>query len=251
MNLSSWFSNLKSRCLHGIKVTQTDTGSHGIHWSTIFDPHVDANYLMSRLVKTIETGQKIVVAPKITVMTGPVLRGIVHNDEVVTGFPYIKGYSYQHFKTSSITEWSHADNLEAVIEVSHASGCALSFFATDYAVNKQVYKTQKNLTLNVIGLVYELGYFNAQEWNRQSKSLTFSQDFCGYFPKSEDEIQFIGRIRDIKDHALGDINGHSITIGITPDFAVEFFIAHKNLSINLEKNTSVHGIAWMQGTLEK
>jgi hypothetical protein len=252
MTIFSWASNLKSKYLYDIKVTQTDTGSHGINWHAIFDQTEDAQQLMGRLVQAIEVGKKLTVSDSITVMTDSVIRGIIHNEAVITGFPYLKGFIYEQFKPTSIAEWSHADNLEAVVEVSHLSGCSLGFFATDYAINKSIYKTQKDLSINVVGLIYDLSEFNAHEWNqRADKQLTFSQDFCGYFPISEDEIQFIGRIQNTQEHSLGEIGGYLITVGITPGINVEFFIAKKNLFIELVKGKAVHGIAWMQGTLEK
>lgn len=32
---------------------------------------------------------------------------------------------------------------------------------------------------------------------------------------------------------------------------MDFFVARTNLSITLEKNKNIRGIAWIQGTLEK
>lgn len=237
--------------MYDVKVTQTDTGSHGIHWQVIFDKEADTKQLMDRFVKAIETGKKLAVNNTLEVITDPLMRGVIHNNSVITGFPYLKGLKYEQFELDSITEWSHAENLEAVVKVSHASGCGIYFFATDYAIHKNIYKTQKELSINVVGLIYDLYEFSVQEWNQGVDKISFDEDFCAYFPKSEDEIEFIGRIQHMQEYSLGEVAGHLITVGITPDFSMEFFIAGTNLAISIENNKHVRGIAWIQGTLEK
>lgn len=237
--------------MHDIKVTQTDTGSHGIHWQVIFDKETDTKQLMDRLVKAIETGKKLAVNDILEVITDPLIRGIIHNNSVITGFPYLKGLKYEQFELASIAEWSHAENLEAIINVSHISDRDISFFATDYAIHEKIYKTQKTLSINVVGLIYNLYEFSVQEWNQGTDKISFHEDFCAYFPKSKDEIEFIGRIQHTQKHSLGEISGHLITVGIAPEFSMEFFIAGANLAISIENNKHVRGIAWIQGTLEK
>jgi hypothetical protein len=206
---------------------------------------------MDRFVKALETGQKLTLNDSLDVITDPLIRGIIHNNSVITGFPYLKGFKYEQFELDSIAEWSHADNLEAVIMVSHISGRDIYFFATDYAIHKNIYKAQKTLSINVVGLIYHLYEFSVQEWNQGTDKISFSEDFCAYFPISEDEIEFIGRIQHAQKHSLGEITGYLITVGITPEFSMEFFVADTNLGISIENNKHVRGTAWIQGTLEK
>lgn len=234
--------------IHGIKVTQTDTGSHGIHWNALFNEDVNK---MERFVKAIETGKKLTVNDSLAVITDPLMRGVTYNDIVITGFPYLKGFSYEQFQINSIAEWSHAENLEAVIKVTHVSSRDISFFATDYAIHKNIYRTQKTLSINVVGLVYSLSEFNVQEWNQGLDKIKFSPDFCGYFPISEDEIEFTGRIEHMQEYSLGEIDGYLITVGITIGFSMECFVIRANLSTEPEINKSVCGTAWILGTLEK
>jgi len=230
------------------KITHTDKGSHGPHWYTIFDEKIDKK---ACVIKAFEIGEKLYINDSLSIMTNGWMRGVITNNFVVTGFPYIKSFKYEKCELASIIEWSHSKNLEAIIKVSHESGCGLAFFATDYAFNKNNYKDQKNLSINIVGLVYEMYEFDVKELNEPASEIKFSEDYCGYFPCSEDEIDFIGRIQDILEYFLDDIAGYLITVKITPDFGMNFFIAHTNLSIELEKNKLVRGIAWVQGTLEK
>ena len=228
-------------------ITHTDNGSHGPHWHTLFGGKIDKE---SRIINVFETDKGIVINNSLSIITNNWMRGVIVNNTAVTGFPYLKGSQYEEYRLASILEWSHSENLEAIIKVSHTSGCGLSFFATDYALNSNQYKHQKNLSINIIGLIYEMNTFDMEELNESTGNLRFSEDYCGYVPYDEDEINFIGRIQNIRKHSLGDIHGHLIAIHITPDFSMDFFIADTNLSIKLENNALVNGIAWIQGTLE-
>lgn len=267
--IDTWFSNLKSKYMHGIKVTQTDIGSHGNHWGLIFDKETDMARLKDRLAEAFTTGKQYPVNNSLCVITDPLIRGIFYKDSILTAFPYFKGSNYGQFEMESIVEWSHTDNLEAIIKVLHASGCGISFFVTDYAMNKNIYKTRKKLSINIVGVLDSLSEFDVkkfnQEVNKAERKVEFEENFCCFYPiglsfavsgkssdmASEDIIEFIGRIQHVQDHSLGEIAGYLITVGLTPDFSMEFFIARTNLSIELEKNKHVTGIAWVQGTLEK
>lgn len=82
--------------------------------------------------------------------------------------------------------------------------------------------------------------------------LRFSEDFCGYFPSDEpDEISFIGNIKAIQEHKLGEVGGFIVTISLTPDFNIDTFIAKTNLKIDLTLNKHVTGLLWLIGTLEE
>ena len=239
--------------MHNIKVTQTDKGHHADHWHGIYGKQYNTQHAVDRSIKAIQTGKKYEIGNSTYLIVDPLIRSIAHHNIAVTGFPYVKGSTYGQFSVVSVQEWSHTKNLEAVITARHTSGCALYFFATDYAFHKNIYKTQKKLSINVVGLVYDLCIFDVESWSKNEHNLIFNADFCGYFPKtgSPEEIKFMGRIQHMREHTVGEISGQMITVGITPDFAMEFFVANITLSPEIQTGTQVEGIAWIQGTLEK
>jgi len=170
---------------------------------------------------------------------------------MLTAFPHWKGSKYEKFTVSKIIQWSHSENLEAIVQVEHQSGCGVSFFATDYVFNKVKYQKEKNLQINIVGLVYKLEEFDAQEANKSVQEISFSEDFCGYVPTEfPDEVNFIGKIRTVHEHFLGTIPGFILTISFTPDFTIDVFIAKTNCEIDIKAENHVAGWAWLIGTLE-
>lgn len=247
--ITNLFNRRREAYINGIKVTQTNKGSHETHWYSVFDTNTQQQVLIDRITNGIETGKKITIHNSLDIITDPIMRNIVRGNYVITGFPYLRGLRYDQYEVKIITEWSHVDNREAVIKARHTSGCGIDFFATDYAINKDIYKTGKELAITIVGLVYVMSEFKAD--GPPVDGFTLAEDFCGYFPRSADEIQFIGRIQHVAEHSLGEIAGYLFIVGITPDFAMEFFIARHRLSFELTHNKHVSGVAWIQGTIEK
>lgn len=242
-----------------VPIAHTDEGSHGRHWYTMFGK-ADTTVLMQKINDAMQSGEQKTIDKNTFFVDGANIRTVVQNGIGITGFPYWKGSRYENVETALITEWSHADNLEAIVQAGHSTGCRLDFFAIDYAFHKEQYTNQKNISVNVVGLIYVLEDFDAAAINqeraaqnpRTESSLKFSGDFSGYFPGDfPDEISFIGNIKAIQEHALGNVEGFIITITLTSDFSIDAFIAKTNLKIDLILNKQVTGLLWLIGTLEK
>ncbi len=242
-----------------VPIAHTDEGSHGRHWYTMFG-RADTAVLMQKINDAMQAGEPKTINKNTFFVDGSSIRTVVQNGVGITGFPYWKGPRYENIETKLITEWAHVDHLEAIVTAGHSSGCRLDFFAIDYAFHKEQYRNQKNISANIVGLIYVLEDFDAVAVNEEraaqnpqaESSLKFSGDFCGYFPGDvPDEISFIGNIKAIQEHALGEVAGFIITITLTPDFSIDAFIAKTNLKIDLALNKQVTGLLWMIGTLEK
>jgi hypothetical protein len=236
-----------------VRVTSTNIGSHGKHWYSIYNDGIEPVAVKERFLAAIRAGKIQTIGNEITIIHDPLIRGVLQGNRLITGFPYFKGTRYEECETHLITEWSHAANLEAIIQVKHKSGCALSFFATDYMINKETYKNKKNLEINMVGCIYHLENFDVESINKSNTQLQLSKDFCSYFPTEDerDEINFVGKIHHIKEHFLGEVPGFIITIGVTPDLCLDMFVAKANLKIDISVHKQVCGLAWLQGTLEK
>jgi hypothetical protein len=241
------FFNLFQRT--AVQVIPTDTGSHGVHRYALFGESFE-DVVIGRIQQLLKTSPHR-IDRNTFVMTDPFIRGVVYEDTMITAFPYAKGDNYHHCQTHAIHEWKHSRCLEAIIEAKHQSDCRIVFFATDYAINKNIYKQQKNASVNLIGLIYFLETFNSKN-SEMPMGTKLSESFCGFLPGPEkDTIDFVGHITNIKEYALHGISGFMIALKITPDFVLDFFIAHVNLKIELTLNQQVCGLAWIQGTLEK
>jgi hypothetical protein len=78
------------------------------------------------------------------------VRGVrTTSDSTRTVFPVIKTSYNIPFETKKISEWQHIENLEAIVYGGGRDKFALSFFATDYCVNRDKYH-QIEISLNRI-----------------------------------------------------------------------------------------------------
>ena len=238
-------------------ITHTTRGSHGNHWFTLFKHPTDEDTLMNYIAQAIESGQQTRIDNALTVIDNPSVRAIAYNKDLITAFPCLQGINAFSAETHTITEWEHSYNLEATITVRHPIGAALSFFATDYAYNKHVYRKQKNINVALVGLAYKLEDFNSTAAN-QKHNLKFSDNFCSYFPvNNPDEISIIGRIRAFQEYTLGTISGYILTVPIashsdSEDIAIilDIFIARDNVTIDIAVDKHVTGIVWLIGSID-
>lgn len=246
-----------------VKTRYTKNGSHARHWYAVFDAEGVQNKLYDRFTHALETGERQSISKQVYFVEDPLIRAVIYKDELLTAFPRWQGDKYQKCETLEIIEWSHTSGLEAILYVRHNSGCAIHFFAADYAQNKSIYTSEKNISVNLIGFVYSMHLFTETEVkldfsaveNMENytgpRTLKMGAGFCSYMPGEElDEVEFVGHIKELREHTLGDIAGYLFSINITPDLSVDMFIARANLSFDLSVGLQVSGLAWMQGTLE-
>lgn len=237
-----------------IKVVQTDQGQHGQHWFTLYNSPLDTDKLWQRVVETAANGKQI-IKDKIGIATGDSMRVELEtvNNSVITTFPYFKGNYYQPFKTALISEWSHVDNIEAIITVEHAEGPQLKFFATDYAFHKKSYQENENISLNLVGMGYSIKDFEKLKFSDTSEiKIQIEDDFCGFFPDEDpDTIFFVGHVQQFEICNLSEVEGYKLVVDIAPKLFIEIFIAKINLSTELVLGKHISGYAWLQGTLEK
>lgn len=233
-----------------VKVHYTHQGSHGKHWYSIFTMEDSPELFMKHITDSLETGVHKKIGANTIIIDGPLTRSIVHKNSLESGFPCWKGTKYEQYTTASVTEWTHSHALEAVIRVGDKDKRALTFFATDYAINKERYKNEENITANIVGCAYSINTFNPELMTLEN-GLQLSEDFCGYFPGDDaDEIIFIGKVQNINAHQLGTITGFIVTINITSENSLDIFVAQSKMTDDIEINKTVMGTAWLLGCLE-
>lgn len=241
-----------------IKVIPTTKGSHGDHWYVLRNEK-NTEELTDQIMGCLETGviHKINDEIKIVDVYDKMIRTVIEKDDIITGFPCLKGSNYEDVEIYEIKEWVHANSLEAIIRAKHISGCAIDFFATDYAKNKEIYKNQKKLKINFTSLVYMLiDDVSVSKYLDDFKSdsdvkIELSEEFCCFFPEDpSDDINFIARIKSIKEYSSGTIQGFILSVNITDKFNIEMFVSKDKIKKDLKINTTIGGLAWVQGTLE-
>lgn len=239
------------------KITYTQDGSHGRHWygllgRAISDLEIEKIY--SELFSN-PTDAHLNDKDKALVITNDMVRGFIKDHTVITIYPYLRSLVQLPLEISFISEWSHSDGLEAIVHAGHSCGAGINFFATDYVINKEIYKENKQIDVKIMGFTYmvkepDTGQFKLPGINGQE--YTVGENFCGYIPGDlSDEINFIGKIFKIQKRCLNYINGFIITVGITLDFNIDIFVAEACLDFELVENKSISGYAWITGTLEK
>jgi hypothetical protein len=184
--------------------------------------------------------------------------GNVSNGTVLSAYPYIKTKYSLPFETKKIIEWSHIANMEAEIQGGGRDTFGLSFFATDYAINKRRYKTEKklNIRISAVGLVLDKSDLTG------INGTPLSPDFSTYMPSkdipSPTYFDFIGVLVDYKECQISNDNlGYIINVKLIneeddPDFfTIDLFINKQNMRFSdLAIGMKVAGALWLQGEIE-
>lgn len=178
-------------------------------------------------------------------------------NKILSAYPYLNTNYTIPFTTKEIIEWSHMDNLEAEIKGSGRDTFGFDFFATDYAIHKEKYKTTKQLNIHVSAIGFVLDHSNLEEMG----DAKFSANFAAYMPSQDLPRQtyydFIGSLIDFNEVVIKENNtGYIIKVKLinneeNPDFfTIEMFVNKENMRIEtLEKGMKITGAFWFQGEI--
>lgn len=189
------------------------------------------------------------------------VRAIHTGENIPSAFPYLKTNYQLTFKTKEIIEWSHIDNLEAEIYGAGRDTFALGFFATDYALNKEIYKTQEDVEVRVSAIVLTMEEADLSE-DSNSEGPKFAKGFATYMPNNDlpgiSYYDFIGELIDFEEMIVipdPKVEGYVMKVKLinheNPEFfTVDMFVNKSNMSIaEIKKGMSVSGAIWMQGEI--
>ena len=226
---------------HESEVVEQSVQFSGIDpWLAIFSnptPEMAVEYLNADAIEKCAYVDE--VDDDIAVITGPSSRVVLAEDEVVSGFPFLKGEQFENCQVRAVTESPDSDGLEAVVTVVHESGFELNFFATDYAFNDDHYEEDSEIKVNLIALAY--GVRPAQSIEEDT-ALVPMENLASYVAN--------GTVSDLTEHKLGEIKGWLVKLQVSPDLNLPFFVRHENVSIQLAVGKQVEVALWLSGTTE-
>jgi hypothetical protein len=186
------------------------------------------------------------------------IRALKAGENVLSAYPYLKTDYTIPFTTKQIFEWSHMGDVEAEIKGGGRDTFGFGFFATDYAVNKNKYKSVKNLNIKVSAIGLVLDKSNVTEIGGQK----VSDEFAAYMPNNNIPrpayYDFIGVLVDFEPVDVSENNaGYIIKVKLINDesnpdfFTVDMFINKENMRIDsLESGMKITGALWFQGEIE-
>ena len=136
------------------------------------------------------------------------------------------------------------------------------FLATDYAENKEIYVSKKELELNVSGIAFVLDIHKADNSDSEPK---YSKDFTMYMPNNDLPnyacFDFIGELEGFKESNLlegNKVQGYLLNVRLITNeeikdfFTIDIFVAKENMRFSeLEKGMKLTGMFQLQGRIAK
>ncbi|KKR49221.1 MAG: hypothetical protein UT86_C0001G0193 [Candidatus Magasanikbacteria bacterium GW2011_GWC2_40_17] len=243
-----------------IKIKGIKQGSHGDHWGAFFgfqNFRSNPKILLDKIEKILDNKNSIKIDNKYSKSVENIgqvdLIVISDNKGMASCFPLLNTKYNLPFESKEINERNHVGNIEAQIIGGGRKTFALNFFATDYLNNKQIYKTTKELKINLSAFAYVI---------KESENLPdkFSNDFVTYMPNTEstygDVYDFIGKIIDFAEYNHEDIEGYIVKTKLINNekmedfFNLDIFVNKENMRIeNLKRGTRISGCFWLQGNI--
>jgi len=189
-----------------------------------------------------------------------ILKGISLNGNPTTILPVIKTDYVIDVVNKEITEWENVDNLEAIITGGGRDTFGLSYFATDYAENRDLYLSKKELNIKISAIVFVL---DISTMDKTDIELNYSEDFTMYMPNNDLPnyacFDFIGQLEDFKETRLLEdnslkgylMNVRLITNADVPNFfTIDMFVTPENMRFQeLTKGMKLTGMFQMQGQI--
>ncbi|NTE04959.1 hypothetical protein G6M26_50205 [Agrobacterium tumefaciens] len=184
------------------------------------------------------------------------IRIILSNENLVSSFPYLETNYVIPFRTKNITEWSHGNSEQAEIDGGGRETFGIGFYATDYAVNKDLYRASPNVNikLSAFALIVE-------EYDASSGPEELNNNFTGYLPSKDFEgnsyYDFIGTLLHFKScNPLKNNEGYILKVKLINQnededfFSVDMFVNNENLHLSkLKIGMAITGNCWFQGEI--
>ncbi|WP_347216047.1 hypothetical protein [Chryseobacterium sp.] len=182
------------------------------------------------------------------------------SDDLNTIFPEVKTEFSLNFEPKEIREWENVYDKEAVIGGLGRETFSLWFFATDYVENRNKYLTQKQLNVNVSGIVFVLDLHQSFDLPDGTKT---DDEFTAYKPSQDLPdygcIDFIGKVLDIKETEVledGSVKGFILKLRLITNtevenfFTIDAFVSKENMRFEtLTIGMQVAGAMQLQGKI--
>lgn len=188
------------------------------------------------------------------------LKGISVDDNPRTILPVIKTDYVLDVVNKEINEWENIENLEAIITGNGRDTFGLTYFATDYAENREKYLSKKEHKIKISGIAFVLDISKVDNTDGEVK---YSEDFTMYMPNNDLPnyacFDFIGQLEDFKETFFFENNSQKgyimkVRLITNPDikdfFTIDIFVTQENMRFNdLTKGMKITGMFQMQGQI--
>lgn len=191
-------------------------------------------------------------------------RALKENEQPVTMCPVVGPGQVMPVTIKKVQEWAHIGGHEAVVVGGGRGTFGLWFFATDYAENKQLYQSQKNLEIELSGIAYVLDTYDPNARTTKSE-VSFSEDFTSYMPNFDNLylgcFDFIGIVLDMREVGYSirteDV-GLMLTVKLITNpeepefFNLPMFVNRRNMRFqDIEVGMKITGMFQLQGQIAK
>lgn len=252
----------------GIKVKKVNNGNVGDMWGGIFGFNETKNDLIinySALCLFQEpkmANDKVLVSE--IIFDEVVFRGVKTTyDNTQTAFPVIKTNIFIEVENKQINEWSNVDNIEGVIEGNGRNTFGLTYFATDYSINKEKYHNIKKHNIELSGIIYHLDEIDINNFKTE-KSPNYDNEFTMYMPNIEMAdlgwYDFIGKLEDFREVTILEApkKGYILKIKLINNeddpnfFTIEMFVNKENMRFEtLKRGMKLTGLFQLQGQIKE
>lgn len=249
----------------GIKIKKVNNGTIGDMWGGYFGfDTVNSDLIINHLALCLfqepkRSNDKVLVSEFIFDDEAIFLRGIKTNfNDTRTAFPVVKTNISIEVENTQIYEWENVDNIEGVISGNGKDTFGLTYFATDYAINREKYHNIKKHEIELSGIIYNLEISNIDSLEN------FSEEFVMYMNNKEIEeigcFNFIGKLLDYREIITSDDRrkGYLLKIKLInkesdPNFfAIEMLVNKQNMNFEkLEIGMKLSGLFQMQGQIKE
>ncbi len=191
--------------------------------------------------------------------TDIIFRVVTYKVQPQTILPVVSTSRRLPVENIEICEWQHVNDLEAMITGRGRDTFRVTYFATDYAQNRERYHTQKNLDVSIAGIVLVLDRYTPDP----DSEIKYSEDFTAYMPTSGFDhmgyFDFIGELEDFRETGLmndNSLKGYIMQVRLITNsdekdfFTIDMYVTPENMRFStLEKGMKMTGCFQMQGQL--
>ena len=188
------------------------------------------------------------------------LKAISYNNNPTTILPVVKTDYEVDVVNKEINEWENVHNLEAIVTGNGRNTFGVTYFATDYAENRDVYHSKKELRIKMSGIAFVIDISTA---DNSDGEVQYSEDFTMYMPNNDLPnyacFDFIGQLEDFKETVLLEdksLKGYLLKVRLitNPDikdfFTIDIFVSPENMRFKeLTKGMKLTGMFQMQGQI--
>lgn len=252
----------------GLKIKKTNSSDLSNTWCGVFGfesyrkpegSQILMEYFAVTMVKGTSFSKNNVKTSQIE-YENVIFKAITLNDEPTTILPVIKTDYVLDVVNKEINEWENVQNLEAIVTGNGRNTFGLIYFATDYAENRDIYLSKKELKVKISGIAFVLDVSNIDKSEGEVK---YSEDFTMYMPSSDLPnyacFDFVGQLEDFKEiHILEDksLQGYIMKVRLIthPEikdfFTIDIFVAKENMRFQgFTKGMKLTGMFQMQGQI--